>query len=411
MSDALHRSFAAQLARLDEFQKRNIGALAPTLAFAGFAYGRVGGIPSFLKDAKVALEVKRLDEAPMLAATGTAMAAGLWLSALPDEGAWLKAFQRLQKRELFPMDRSSFVYRPLECVGIALGLSKCAHHEAQQIHWLKSALAQVTKSTEMNFWERTLYDFAGDILGVQKALCAPQWAGLRLEELALARWIGSASKTFVSFADQSFGSLDEALLAKSLESDPEVHDLAEAAVLTCSLRQAIRARLKSAVAETWLLSRDAQDSATLLESICRRFPLFGRQLTKRHDNRPGFQVADEYDVQDLMHALLHLHFDDVRPEEHTPSHGGSSARMDFLLMPEEVVVEVKMTRKNLGQREVTSQLAEDKERYKSHPHCRTLICFVYDPGGYCERPTALERDLSEKAGRIDVRVIVAPKGL
>jgi hypothetical protein len=85
--------------------------------------------------------------------------------------------------------------------------------------------------------------------------------------------------------------------------------------------------------------------------------------------------------------------------------------MDFLLMPEEVVVEAKMTRKNLGQRDLTSQLAEDKERYKSHPHCRTLICFVYDPDGYCDKPNALEKDLSETTERMRVIVIVAPKGL
>lgn len=42
-------------------------------------------------------------------------------------------------------------------------------------------------------------------------------------------------------------------------------------------------------------------------------------------------LEDEYDVQDLPHALLLLYFDDVRAEEWTPSYAGKSARMDFLL--------------------------------------------------------------------------------
>ena len=38
-------------------------------------------------------------------------------------------------------------------------------------------------------------------------------------------------------------------------------------------------------------------------------------------------VTDEYDVQDLFHAILLLHFDDVRAEEVTPS-GRVSGRKD-----------------------------------------------------------------------------------
>lgn len=412
MSTALTRSLAAQLARLVEFQKSNVGAFSPAMGFAAFIYKQSGGVPSFLTDAKFSLDAKRLDEAPMLAAVGYAMTVGLWQSALPDSRTWAKALQRLQKRELFPVDRSSFAFRPLEVVGIALGLSCCKYREDQQLEWLQGALTELEKSKGGNFWESTLYRFAGDVLGVMGTVSAPRlWAELPPVELALARWAGNARNSFASFAEDNFAAIDETLLGACLESEPEVRDLAEAAILCYSLRQAVRARLKSATADTWLLSRSTQDSTVLLESICRRFPLFAKQLLKRHNNRSCIQIQDEYDVQDLMHALLRIHFEDVRPEETTPSHGGSSARMDFLLMPEEVVVEVKMTRKNLGQREITSQLAEDKERYKSHQHCRALICFVYDPDGYCDKPNALEKDLSETTERMRIIVIVAPKGL
>ena len=58
-------------------------------------------------------------------------------------------------------------------------------------------------------------------------------------------------------------------------------------------------------------------------------------------------VEDEYDVQDLLHALLRLYFKDIRPEEWTPGYAGTSSSMDFLLHPEEIVIEVKKTRKGL----------------------------------------------------------------
>jgi hypothetical protein len=54
-------------------------------------------------------------------------------------------------------------------------------------------------------------------------------------------------------------------------------------------------------------------------AICDRFHEVARQLTHRRENRGTLEIKDEYDVQDLLHALLHIHVDDIRPEEWTPS--------------------------------------------------------------------------------------------
>jgi hypothetical protein len=149
---------------------------------------------------------------------------------------------------------------------------------------------------------------------------------------------------------------------------------------------------------------------TLVEQICRRFHLIARQLRSRHENRQTLEIEDEYDVQDLLHALLHLSFDDIRREECTPSYAGGSARMDFLLKREQLVVETKRARKNLGAREVGDQLLIDIQRYQTHPDCRTLVCFVYDPEGRVANPRGLEADLSGLRESIEVRTIVAPAG-
>jgi hypothetical protein len=60
-----------------------------------------------------------------------------------------------------------------------------------------------------------------------------------------------------------------------------------------------------------------------------RWVAMDREGGDRHDGRPTLGVGDEYDVQDLLHALLRLFFDDIRPEERTPSYAGESTRMDF----------------------------------------------------------------------------------
>ena len=83
------------------------------------------------------------------------------------------------------------------------------------------------------------------------------------------------------------------------------------------------------------------DTEVILERIFMRFYKIARQLRNRHGNRQTLSIEDEYDVQDLLHALLHLYFDDIRPEEWTPSYAGKSARVDFLLKNEKTVIEVK----------------------------------------------------------------------
>ncbi|MBN2581874.1 MAG: hypothetical protein JXL80_02325, partial [Planctomycetes bacterium] len=45
----------------------------------------------------------------------------------------------------------------------------------------------------------------------------------------------------------------------------------------------------------------------------------------------------------------------------------------------------------------------------SHPNCKTLVCFVYDPEGRIGNPVGLETDLSQDDDGLKVVVIVAPK--
>lgn len=152
------------------------------------------------------------------------------------------------------------------------------------------------------------------------------------------------------------------------------------------------------------------DPIARIEHLCVRFPLVARQLRDRHAGRPTVEITDEYDVQDLFHAILHVDFDDIRPEEWTPSYAGGSSRMDFLLKSEQIVVELKKTRKGLGAREVGEQLIIDIERYSAHPECKTLVCFVYDPDMLIANPRGLERDLTRVREGLDVRILVIPRG-
>jgi hypothetical protein len=151
------------------------------------------------------------------------------------------------------------------------------------------------------------------------------------------------------------------------------------------------------------------DAFHYIEVLLRRFHIVARQLKQRHDDRETLIIENEYDVQDLLHTLLRAYFEDVRPEEYTPSYAGSSSRVDFLLKKERIVVEVKMASKKLRDKLVGEQLIIDIKKYQSHPDCKFLYCFVYDPNSFIKNPIALENDLSGKHDELDVKVFVVPQ--
>ena len=147
------------------------------------------------------------------------------------------------------------------------------------------------------------------------------------------------------------------------------------------------------------------DALVLIKKVCTRFHSVAKQLRSRREGRPTLEVEDEYDVQDLYHALLCLFFVDIRPEEQTPSYAGGSARMDFLLKREQMVIETKKTRRGLSDKELGEQLILDIEKYAKHPDCKTLVCFVYDPEGRISNPRGVETDLISRSTK-ELKLVV-----
>jgi hypothetical protein len=143
--------------------------------------------------------------------------------------------------------------------------------------------------------------------------------------------------------------------------------------------------------------------------VCERFPLVASQLQRRHESRQPFAVNDEYDVQDLVHALLRLFYDDIRPEEWTPSYAGSAAKMDFLIPRIETVVETKKTRPSMSTKDLGEQLIIDMAKYRIHPCCKNLVCLVFDPEHRIINPRGVESDLSRPSDGMSVKVVIVPR--
>jgi hypothetical protein len=151
------------------------------------------------------------------------------------------------------------------------------------------------------------------------------------------------------------------------------------------------------------------DYDLVLSNFFNRFQKIEQQLARRYDGRDTLRINDEYDVQDLLHSLLKLHFDDIRAEEYTPSYAGSSTRMDFLLDDDQIVIEVKKTRNGLNDKKVGEELTLDIAHYKSHPKCKKVYCFVYDKDCFISNPRGLEKDLeTQSTSEMTVKVFIRP---
>ena len=156
-----------------------------------------------------------------------------------------------------------------------------------------------------------------------------------------------------------------------------------------------------------LAKNDKLYNKDILDSIFSRFHNVAKTLRNRYNNRHTLDVKDEYDVQDLLYSILQIFFKDIRKEEWTPSYAGNCSRVDFLLKEEKVVIEVKKTRSTMKDKDLGEQLIIDIAKYKTHPDCKKLICFVYDPDGRIVNPEGIVKDL-EKDNKEFVKIYINP---
>jgi hypothetical protein len=144
-----------------------------------------------------------------------------------------------------------------------------------------------------------------------------------------------------------------------------------------------------------------------LAALFSRLPEYLAVLTARGSERvPAPTIQNEGDLQIIVEAILRLHYDDVRPEDYVPEYAGGRSRVDFLLRETGVIIETKMTRERLRDRQVGEELTIDWKRYERHPDCRAIFALVFDPERHLTNAPGLERDLSQVHTEPATRVTV-----
>ena len=153
-------------------------------------------------------------------------------------------------------------------------------------------------------------------------------------------------------------------------------------------------------------SRSIDDEVRKLTGVLRRVPQICQSIVNRRRSRVGIAADDEYDMQDLVDVVLRVLYEDVRPEERTPSSAGSSSTIDFLVRDASIAIELKVATATHRERKIKEELLIDRNDYKAHPSVRAVIAVVFDLTATIRNPRGFESDLFERRSDSVFEVVV-----
>lgn len=95
--------------------------------------------------------------------------------------------------------------------------------------------------------------------------------------------------------------------------------------------------------------------------------------TIRKEHLNAIQIGNEYDVQRILYSLIRPIFPTARLEVSDDA-GYKAIRYDIKIDEYNLVIEVKCTRKNMTERNLTEELGSDAFHYKADH----IFFFIYD---------------------------------
>lgn len=105
--------------------------------------------------------------------------------------------------------------------------------------------------------------------------------------------------------------------------------------------------------------------------------------------------------------MLHLEFDDIRPEVWTPNYAETNSQTDFLLPKEGIIIEVKHTKNTKAQIKIAEKLIIDIGRYKTVPQVKHMVCAIWDTEHYLSNLVALKTDLEKHNGGFVTAIVMS----
>lgn len=154
-----------------------------------------------------------------------------------------------------------------------------------------------------------------------------------------------------------------------------------------------------------------EPNVELIIRICQRLPRTAKIIgTRSRKGKHGFEITDEYDVQDLLHAVIRAYVKYLVQEDPLPKQAAArSGRADLSIEELGVLIEVKYVRGPDDQRRIFEEYSQDLVLYTKWPHLKTLIFVIYNSVDLRD-PEAFEKmsGPNELDGRrFTVRIVLA----
>lgn len=111
--------------------------------------------------------------------------------------------------------------------------------------------------------------------------------------------------------------------------------------------------------------------------LCGRLNHSARVLNRRQRNKPPFEMADEYDVQDLLKSILRAYFKYTVSEEPISKIAGASSRADFAIEDLGMIIEAKYVHGPGDQSRIVTEFGADLVFYSKCPFLEHFIYLVY----------------------------------
>lgn len=131
---------------------------------------------------------------------------------------------------------------------------------------------------------------------------------------------------------------------------------------------------------------------SLILKLCQRLPYAAKLLaTRKRSGKTPFTISDEYDVQDLLHAIIRCYLKySVQEEPLGKVVGTLSSRADIAIEELGVLIELKYVHGPSDQSRILNEFSQDLLLYTKWVPLKTCIYVIYNSGDLRD-PEAFEK--------------------
>jgi hypothetical protein len=159
-----------------------------------------------------------------------------------------------------------------------------------------------------------------------------------------------------------------------------------------------------------VIPKNILPNMNLIVSILNSFPDMVSKFKNRRAQKNPFTVDDEYDVQDIVYAMLKGAFPTLQAENPNKKVGATFSVSDFTIDDLGLFIETKFIGERKQVKSTQEECKQDMVSYSKQLNCQKIIFLIYDPDKYIDNEYAFKNGLGTKIGdenkEVDIYTLV-----